>query len=178
MVQKIIFRKSDGSKRSNLKSFSRCSNSVQRAWKGGGDRKFPKMVELLGTQNLKMVQLLGPEFAPKRPFCQNFRGFRRRDRFWALDRNRISYLTIKDNTSRTTDIFEKNHEKWPTFWNFFEIFEILKCCSSLNFWPKRNLDPFLEFSDPFLSDAYTKTLKNSLLLSFWKQIFPKIFWKL
>ena len=31
----------------------------------GGDRKFSEMGELLGPQNLKMVELLGPEFFKK-----------------------------------------------------------------------------------------------------------------
>ena len=37
----------------------------------GGDGKFSRMVELLGPQNLEMVELVGPKFAQK-PLSQNF----------------------------------------------------------------------------------------------------------
>ena len=46
----------------------------QKARIGGGDRKFSKMVELLGPQNLKIVELLGPKFA-KKAFLSKFSRF-------------------------------------------------------------------------------------------------------
>ena len=44
----------------------------QKARIGGGDRKFSKMVELLGPQNRKMVELLGVKFAQKGLFLKIF----------------------------------------------------------------------------------------------------------
>ena len=38
----------------------------------GGDRKFSKMVELLGPQNRKMVELLGVQFDQKGLFLEIF----------------------------------------------------------------------------------------------------------
>ena len=55
-----------------------CNNdniySNQKARIGGGDRKFSKMVELLGPPNRKMVELLGFKFVQKSLFFLNFRG--------------------------------------------------------------------------------------------------------
>ena len=45
---------------------------IRELEEGGGDRKFSKTVELLGPQNLKMVELLEPKFAKKGPFVKNF----------------------------------------------------------------------------------------------------------
>ena len=45
-------------------------------------------------------------------------------------------------------IFSKNLEKRPTLRKIFENFKISKCSNSLNSLPRKNLDPFLAFSDP------------------------------
>ena len=39
-----------------------------------GDGKFSEMVELLGPQSRKTLELIEFKFAPKRRFSQNFRG--------------------------------------------------------------------------------------------------------
>ena len=41
-----------------------------------------------------------------------------------------------------------------------KILKISKCSNSVNFEGRRNLNPFLEFSDPFLLDAHAKTSRN------------------
>ena len=43
--------------------------------------------------------------------------------------------------------------------NFEEIFEISKRSSFPIFWPRRNLDPFLEFSESFLFNEHAKSPK-------------------
>ena len=47
-------------------------NEGQKARIEGDDRKFSKMVELLGPQNRKMVELLGVKFAQKGLFLKIF----------------------------------------------------------------------------------------------------------
>ena len=46
-------------------------DTMFRDW-GGGDRKISKMIELLGPQNRKMVELLGVKFAHKGLFLKIF----------------------------------------------------------------------------------------------------------
>ena len=146
----------------------------QRARSGGSDRKFLKMVELLGLQNLKMVLLLGPKFSKKKYFVKilavssalrpilNFRS--------------LIYIVFHYKWQQFSNfrLFRRNLEYWPTSRNFFEIFEISKFSRSLNFWLRRNLTPFLEFSGPFLSDSHAKNPKNQFLLHFYHKSFPKI----
>ena len=98
---------------------------------------------------------------------------RRRERFWDLNRYYTSYLNINDNNFKISEI-SKNIEKLPTFNFFFENSDISKCSNSPNFWLRRNLDPFLEFSDHFLSD---EKLRKTNFHCIWSSIFPKIFWK-
>ena len=60
--------------------------------------------------------------------------------------------------------------------SFFEIFEISKSSSSLNFWPRRSLDPFLDFWYSSLSDAHAKSPKNyfdSILINKFSPKFSK-----
>ena len=60
---------------------------------GGGDRKFSKMIELLGPQNRKMVELLGVKFAQKGIFLNFLRRLRRRQgRPWGGARGRTAPL--------------------------------------------------------------------------------------
>ena len=72
------------------------------------------MVELLGPQNRKMVELLGVKFAPKRTFSQNFRGAIR-----GFDlKNDIIHLGTPRLFWKFRH-FRKNLTKWPIFRGFF-----------------------------------------------------------
>ena len=48
-------------------------NGTRESEEGRGDRKFSKMLELLGSRNLKMLKLLGIQLAQKGLFLKNFR---------------------------------------------------------------------------------------------------------
>ena len=54
----------------SLVYFENGSDQRSRIW--GGVRKLSKMVELLGPQNLKIVELLGPKFANKGRIVKTF----------------------------------------------------------------------------------------------------------